>query len=309
MEPAAVTWTPVTMRWPAQATQWTSGLEAAKQLAATELVSTGGRLAGLNGLATTTPGPIGNLAKAAVEAGRAALAGQLGEVPACLVVTPFQPGVGQGRGYQRFLSAPNLVQILGNKLADATTTASDQHALVILFLSTGFEQLANSLARFNALLPVPDLLRTEKRARHLSRLESEKWILPSANVGPTWGKLPLDRCTITKATQQALSGQLAKLEGYAADTSPLADLLALVERKNQQSAALDSQLDALKEQLANPSPELSMVVRQLGPGNGAELRRQLLAESAPGHEWVLCAGVMLTGSPAGLSFVQELVGL
>jgi hypothetical protein len=305
-----MTWTPVTLRWPAQAMQWTSGLDAAKQLAATELASTGSRLAGLSGLASTAPGPVGNVAKAAVEAGRAALAGQLGEVPACLVVTPFQPGVGQGRGYQRFLSAPNLVQLLGDKLLDGgAATASDQHALVILFLSTGFEQLANSLARFNALLPVPDLLRTEKRARHLSRLESEKWILPSAGTGPSWGQLPLDRCTITKATQQALSGQLAVLEGYAADSSPMADLQALVQRKGAQSAARDSQLNALKDQFANPSPELSMVVRQIGPGNGADLRRQLLAEAAPGHEWVLCAGVMLTGSPTGLSFVQELVGL
>ena len=181
--------------------------------------------------------------------------------------------------------------------------------LVILFLSTRLDQLADSLARFNALLPVPELQRTENRARHLSRLEAEKWQLPTANTLPGWGTLPLQRCTLTKAAGQALAGQLAMLEGYAADSSPLADLAGLAKRKAAQSERRNGQLNALKAQLANSNPEHTMVTRLIGPGSGAELRRQLLAVPAPGHEWVLCAGLMLVGPPAGLSFVQELVGL
>lgn len=305
-------WAPVTLRWPAQATQWMDNLGPAKDLAKSELISTAQCLTDLDWVATTTPGPVGEAAKAAIDAGRTAMAGQLGQAPAYLAVTPFQLGIGQGRGYQRFLSAPNLVKLLGDKLLDSFSTevlAGEQHGLVILFLSTRFEQLADSLARFNALLPVPDLVRTEKRARHLSRLEAEKWVLPSAGTLPRWGRLPLERCTLTKATKQALSGQLAVLEGYTADSSPLGDLGALTQRKVAQSAARDAQLNTLKEQLANPSPELSMVARHIGPGNATELRRQLLAEAAPGHEWVLCAGVMLVGRLDGLSFVKELVGL
>lgn len=307
-----ISWAPVTLRWPAQATQWMDGLGAAKDLAGTELISTSLRLADLDGLATTAPGPVGEAAKGAVIAGRAAMAGKLGQAPACLAVTPFQSGVGQGQGYQRFLSAPNLVELLGDRLLVRSSTAviaDEQHALVVMFLSTRFEQLAETLSRFNTLLPVPDLVRAERRARHLSRLETEKWVLPSAGELSGWGTLPLERCTLTKAAKQSLSGQLAMLEGYTADSSPLGDLGALAQRKITQSAARDQQLNALKAQLANPTPDLSMVVRLIGPGNTAELRRQLLAETAPGHEWVLCAGVMLVGSLDGLSFVQELVGL
>lgn len=307
-----MTWAPVTMRWPAQSTQWMGNLDAAKRLAGTELLGTALRLVDLDGLATTSPGPVGEAAKAAVAAGRAAMSGQLNQAPACLAVTPFQSGVGQGRGYQRFLSAPNLVQLLADKLLDSSGTevlAGEQHALVVLFLSTRFEQLADSLSRFNALLPVPDLIRTEKRARHLSRLEAQKWVLPSAGTLPRWGRLPLERCTLTKAAKQALSGQLAVLEGYTANSSPLGDLSALAARKVAQSAARDQQLNALKDQLANPSPELTMVARLIGPGNTRELRRQLLGKAAPGHEWVLCAGVTLVGPLDGLSFVQELMGL
>ncbi|MBB6158527.1 hypothetical protein HDC30_005785 [Pseudomonas sp. JAI115] len=305
-------WAPVTLRWPAQSTQWMDSLDSAKQLAGSELANTAQRLGKLEGLASTAPGPVGAAASGAAQAGRAALSAQLGQAPACLAVTPFQPGVGQGSGYQRFLSAPNLVQLLGDRLLDSSAQArlaEAPQALVILFLATRFEQLADSLGRFNALLPVPELQRAENRARHLSRLEAEKWQLPIANTLPGWGSLPLERCTLTKAAGQALSGQLAMLEGYAADSSPLADLAGLAQRKAAQSERRNGQLNALKAQLANAGTDTTMVTRLLETGSGAELRRQLLAVPPPGHEWVLCAGLLLVGPPAGLSFVQELVGL
>jgi len=133
--------------------------------------------------------------------------------------------------------------------------------------------------------------------------------LPSAAPLPRWGALPLERCTLTQAAKRSLSGQLAALESYTADSSPLADLAALSARKVAQVAARDRQLQDLRDQLTNPSPEVAMVARLIGPGNGSELRRLLLSGSAPGHEWVLCAGLLLVGSKEGLSFVQELVGL
>ncbi|PTT65941.1 hypothetical protein DBR26_18560, partial [Pseudomonas sp. HMWF007] len=210
-----MTWAPVTMRWPEQATQWMGGLSAAKDLAGGELASTAQRLAGLSGLANTNPGPVGDAAKGAIEAGRAALAEQLGQVPACLVVTPFQSGVGQGAGYQRFLSAPNALEHLAKKLEDASDSGrptGPQYALSILFLGTRLEQLASGLARFNALLPIPDLVRTERRAQHLLKLESEKWEIPGAGPLPRWQGLPLERCTVVKAAKQSMAGQLAVLE-------------------------------------------------------------------------------------------------
>lgn len=51
-----MTWAPVTMRWPEQATAWIGDLSAAKDLAGHELASTAQRLAGLNGLVSTNPG-------------------------------------------------------------------------------------------------------------------------------------------------------------------------------------------------------------------------------------------------------------
>ncbi|WP_432779727.1 hypothetical protein QZH45_21305 [Pseudomonas corrugata] len=307
-----MTWAPVTMRWPEQATQWMDGLTAAKNLAGGELASTAQRLVGLQGLATTSPGPVGGAAQGAIAAGRAALTEQLGQAPACLVVTPFQSGIGQGKGYQRFLSAPNVLEHLGKKLEDVTDDgrpAGSLYALSILFLGTRLEQLASGLSRFNALLPIPDLVRTERRAQHLAKLESEKWEIPNPGPLPRWQALPLERCTVVKAAKQSMAGQLAVLEGYAADSSPLGDLAALAARKGAQQQRRDQQLNDLKNLLAGGNQDISIRARLIGPGNSSELRRQLLAGDAPGHEWVQCAGLLLVGSKTGLSFVQELVGL
>ncbi len=307
-----MTWAPVTMRWPGQATQWMDQLSEAQGLAGGELASTAKRLADLNGKTTTSPGPVGGAAQGAIAAGRTALADQMGEAPACLVVTPFQSGIGQGRGYQRFLSAPNLLQLLASKLVDVSDTGRPdrpQHALCLLFLATRYDQLAESLARFNALLPMPDLVRAERRARHLSKLETEKWEIPAAGTLPRWQLLPLERCTVVKAAQQSMAGQLSVLESYAADSSPMADLAALATRKAAQQQSRDKQLDDLKALLANGNPDSSMRARLIGPGNATELRQTLLQGEAPGHEWVLCAGALLVGSEQGLSFVRELVGL
>jgi hypothetical protein len=307
-----MTWTPITMRWPAQATQWIGGLAAAKDMAGGELTSTGTRLAGLAEVATTSPGPVGNAAAAAIAAGREALSNQLGEAPTCLTVTPFQSGIGQGRGAMRYLSAPNLLEQLAAKLVDPTDAgrpAGPQFALAVLFLGTRYDQFADCLGRFNALLPVPDLVRAERRARHLSRLEAEKWEIPTAGPLPRWNALPLERCTLTKAAKQSMAGQLAVLESYAADSSPMADLVALAARKAAQQQARDQQLANLQELLASGAAEPTMRARLLGPGTASQIRAELLAGNPPGHEWVLCAGVLLVGSRAGLSFIQELVGL
>ncbi|CRI59125.1 hypothetical protein [Pseudomonas sp. CCOS 191] len=307
-----MSWSLMTLRWPAEATLWMGQLDAAKALASNELASTIQRLSGLRGLASTNPGPVGAAAKGAIEAGRQALAEQLGEVPRCLVVTPFQSGIGQGRGYQRFLSAPNLLQLMANKLTDATDDGSpqgEQHALCLLFLGTRHDQLAAGLGRFNALMPIPELVRAQRRAEHLTRLETEKWQIPQASALPRWEALPLERCTVLKAAQQSIAGQIAVLESYAADSSPMSDLAGLAALKANQQQVRDQRLADLRQLLEGGQADSLVRARLLGPGNNTQLRRMLLEGDAPGHEWVMSAGVILVGSARGLSFVREMVGL
>jgi hypothetical protein len=301
------------MQWPAEATAWMDQMDAAKGMATAQLDSAYGRLATLAEQVTTDLSLIGQAVKGVIASGRAALDGQFGEAPQCFVVTPFQSGVGQGTGYQRFLSAPNLVQRMADKLQDSADPAhptGEQYALVILFLGTRFDQMAGVLSKFNALMPIAELQKAERRAKHLFELDTSKWELPSVGALPPWAALPLERCTVLKEASASINGQLARLESYAADSSPLDDLAELVQRKAEQALGQDSKLNELKELLAGGTPDTSMQSRLLGPGDARELRDQLLqGDDAPGHEWVLSSGVMLVGSLQGLSFVRELVGL
>lgn len=306
-----MSWDPVTMTWPAESTQWLDDLEAAKTLAGAERASTRERLDAIADFVTTSPGPVGAAAKVAVAAGRAALKAALGEAPACLVVTPFQSGVGQGRGNQRYLSAPNMLQLLAEKLEDTTDDsrpAGLQYALVVMFLGNRYDKFADTLGRFNAVMPIPDLQRAERRARSLSTLEAEKWELPNAGTLPRWGALPLERCTVTKAATRSMNSQLSALESYE-DTSPLEDLDRMATRKASQALSYDQKLAALKAQFADATSDDTVRARLIGPGNAAGLRTELLQGAAPGHEWGLSAGLLLVGSLSGLSFVRELVGL
>lgn len=177
-----------------------------------------------------------------------------------------------------------------------------------MFVGTRYDHFATTLSRFNAVLPLPDLKRAQNRAGRLAELETAKWELPTAGALPRWGELPLEQSTITRAARQAMSGQLAALESFA-PSSPLADLQALATRKAQRSTAKDQELANLKSMFDGASADVSMTARLIGPGNAVELRRELLAGNAPGHEWPISAGVMLLGSLKGLSFVRELVGL
>ena len=133
--------------------------------------------------------------------------------------------------------------------------------------------------------------------------------MPSAGPLPRWEQLSLERCPVTRAASQAMAGQLAVLESYAADSSPMAELGALATRKAAQRQARDQQLAELQAQLAGGTADVAIRTRLLGPGDPRQLRNALLEGEVPGHEWVLSAGVMLVGSLSGLSFVRELVGL
>ncbi len=306
-----MTWSPVQLRWPGQATAFMDDLGDVQNLAAGNLAGTVERVVELASLATTNPGGLGAAAVQVAEAGRAALAGVLDEAPLALVVTPFQSGVGQGNGYQRYLSAPNLLRHMADKLTDTSDDSrpsAENYALVLILVATRYDHLATALSALNALFPIKDLQRAERRARQLSDLDAEKWALPAAGMLPLWGRLPLERCTVTKVSKQAMIQQLAALESHA-DNSPAVDLAALAARKALQAQGMAQDLDALKAQFTGSGASTTTRARLIGPGSNAELARELLSGEAPGHEWPLSAGLMLVGSLSGLAFVRELVGL
>lgn len=310
-------WMPVSLQWPTEATKWMDDLKGAKDMAILEGQKTGERLLGLVDQVSTDLSQLGDLAKQAAAIGRNALDAQFSEVPRCITVTPFQAGVGDGQGYQRALSAPSVVQRLADKLQDSTDPnrptgdSAEQYALVLLFLGTDYNGMGSLLGKFNGLMPIGDLQRAERRATNLVRLEADKWTIPSAGQQPAWASLPLERCTVLREARSAFNDQLASLESYAANSSPLSDLAELAQRKAAQALEQSDRLASLRALLESGTDNAGMQARLIGPGDSAELRRQLLEsdDSDPGHEWVMSAGTMFVGSLKGLSFLREMLGV
>lgn len=300
-----MTWSPLTLTWPAQSTQWLTSLDAPLSQAATELDAALGRIDALE--TATEPNPVGAAAAERITSGRQGLAGLLSEVRV-LVVSPFQHGLGSG--LQRSLSAPNLLQLMAGQLTaggDPHRPIGRQHGLAVLVLGTELGQLSQTLAVLNAVLPLPTLQRAERRAGQLARLEGEKWLMPSADTAPKWRTRGLQSSTWPRQAQQAMSAQLAALEGYAADASPVAELAALADRK---AARLQEQAQRLADlRTATAGGGGTLRARWLGEGDPAELRDALLEGDAPGHEWGLCAGVLLTGPESAMTYLKELVGV
>lgn len=303
-----MTWLPLSLSWPAQPTQWLAAFDSPLAQAGSELSAAADRLDALASLASTAPNPVGAAAGGAIAGGRGGLTGLLAGVTA-LTVTPFQHGIGQGSGLQRYLSAPNLLKHMAGQLTaggDPHRPVGRQYGLAILVLGTEYGQMAQSLAVLNAVLPLPDLQRAERRAGHLARLDGEKWLMPASDTAPKWRARGLQRSTWPRKAQQAMAAQLAALEGYAADTSPVAELAALADRKTARLQAQAQHLANLQAELAGGGGTLR--VRWLDEGDPAELRDALLDGDAPGHEWSLCAGALLAGAQPAMTYLKELCG-
>lgn len=275
-----MTWQPITPRWPKKTCQWANDLKQASPDI-----------------------------EAVLSQGRQTLREHFDQHVACLTLTPFQPSVGQGQGLQRFLSANNLLDQLGNHLLDFKATSSDNHALVILCLAASVAELATGLGRLNTLLPIPELQRCQRRARLLATLESEKWHKPVPASLPQWGHLTPQTLPIPRNTRQALEARLDSMATTAKPYSGAAALKQLADRKLASQKAHDQHFTTLQDGLHTSTQDPNLRVRRLGPGDPDELRRQLLDCPAPGHEWIMCTGLMMVGNAQALAFVSELVGL
>ncbi|MCY1535385.1 hypothetical protein D9M68_707860 [compost metagenome] len=157
-------------------------------------------------------------------------------------------------------------------------------------------------------MPLPDLAKIERRARWLQRLEAEKWELPSTRRGPRWQAMPMERFPFVRAAHRRLAAQLATLEGFGAEVNPMTELRELQEQKNRVMGEARAAIKSLQD-LPNGQGGASVQARWLTGSSPAALRRELLQGTAPGHEWVLCAGMILVGGDGALNFMRELMGL
>lgn len=305
-------WQAIQLMWPKASTAWLADLAPIKKLVAQQQQQSAYNLQKLAELVPFKESALSQQARLAVQTAQNALA-EFEQVPKCLTVTPFQAGVSSGQGYNRYLSAPNLISHLVKKLDDSgdegRPSGDSLAAICILFLTNNYSQLARVLQGFNQLLPIEDLGKAERRAKYLTELETNRQVLPKAGLMPAWQHLPLTRLTVVKQIKANLTAQTANLQGFITN-SPL-DTLADVLATKQASQKADDQALADLQNNLNQQGQLSQVMGSyLTGGNTSDIRRQLLAlKAAPSYDWVLCAGVLIVGEPSGLSMLKEMLSI
>lgn len=306
-------WQNVKLQWPSNSTAWLNDLAPVNQLIQDQQAQTALNIAALEQLISYQPSPLAESATEAATKAQAALTDQFSNAPYCLAVTPFQPGVSEGKGVERYLSAPNLINHLVNKLndnSDANRPSGNKlSAIVVLFLSLRYRDFSHLLAGFNSLLNIEDLEKAERRALYLADLEKNRQIMPKAGTLPKWQKLNLAKTNLISQLKNSLTAQVASLESYTTN-DPIDSLKSLLAFKEQQSKDNDQTIDDLKDLLANQGETAAIRCSYLVGGNTTDIKKQLLAlEDTPSYDWVLCAGVMFIGEEQSLSFIKEVVGL
>lgn len=306
-------WQSVKLQWPAKSTAWLSELLPVKEQIADSQAATADNLDALASLVPFQENELSKQARAVVTQAETALTEQFSNAPQCLVVTPFTPGVGTGKGYQRYLSAPNLISHFAKKLDDGGDQARPQgeqlNALVVLFLSNTYPQLVKVLKHFNSLLPIEELAKAQRRAGYLAELEVNRQVLPKAGTLPAWQTLPLERLTVVKSIKDNLTAQLSNMQGFIND-SPVDTLKQLLATKKASQAANDEALTELKEQLNNQGADAQIIASYLTGGNTSDIRRQLLAiTNSPSYDWILCAGALFVGNANSLALLKEVLSL
>lgn len=133
--------------------------------------------------------------------------------------------------------------------------------------------------------------------------------MPKAGTLPLWAPLDLAKVNIIKQLKTNLTAQVANLQSYTS-SSPIDDLKAILQTKQQQQQDNQNSLNNLQELLNEQQANAAIQCVYLKGGNTTEIKKQLLAlENSPGYEWILCAGALFVGNEQSLSFVKEVLAL
>ncbi|WP_020411015.1 hypothetical protein [Hahella ganghwensis] len=301
------------MRWEAGPFQFPpSGQQVLDQVApvlsgaSVELSAAQNRLESIG--ASFVTNPLALIADKAQQA-REQLRGLLNVKGQVLCVHPFLEGIGQGQGRYQYLSAPNLVQCLAEKLQDKHDEGRPVgpcDALCILVTATEYGRFSEALGSFNQVFPVPELQLAERRAGQLAVLESEKTIQPNAALNPHWKDRDHGQYPLAQEIRRGIGAQVGLMESFDAENqTPIDELQQLIAKKQRWLQQQEDNITALKARCSGPAGFRLFLENQSPSG----IAKALQAPGLPGHENVLAAGVLLVTEPGGLTLFKEVLGL
>lgn len=230
----------------------------------------------------------------------------------CLMVSPYQYGVGNRLGEAAWLTPAQAIKQAAQSLGALTVSDLIGDTALVLVLSAAVDQsaMAQALGDLNTAFPLPDLQKLQRRARAVADLEQTKFTIPAAPAFPPWGQCVPRKLPVARQCSRALSALVAQAEGReAAAVDPAAVLAQFAQRQTQS-------VQSLRQELSDVAASLSQTTTLSGwfglyVDGAAAVGARLLAQLAPPlDERFKCATALAWyGSKDHVAYYKELFGL
>lgn len=227
----------------------------------------------------------------------------------CLMLSPYDYGIGQRRGEEAWLTPVDALRELAVRLR---AFSSFGNGALVLVLAASVDQagMGHMLQSLNAAFPLPELQKLERRAKSVARLAQDKFVIPSTPAWPPRGARGPESLPLSREASRALGAQLAQSEGREAAQKAIGEVMnGFAER---QAAALQKatrELQTVTDQLARAA-DLSGWFGIYLEGAAAEVARLLAGMAPPLDEVFKCCTVLCWyGERGEVQYYKELFNL
>lgn len=230
----------------------------------------------------------------------------------CLMVSPYQYGIGTRAGEAAYLTPAQAIKQAAESLGSLTVSDLTGDTALVLVLSAAVDQssMAQALGNLNASFPLPDLQKLQRRAHAVSELEQTKFVIPAAPAFPPWGQTSPRKLPVARQCNRALSALVAQAEGReAAATNPATVLAQFAQRQSQAVQTMRQTLSDVASQLSGAA-SLSGSFGVYLEGEAAVAARVLAQLAPPLDERFKCATILAWyGKVEHVAYYKELFGL
>lgn len=230
----------------------------------------------------------------------------------CLMVSPYQYGIGSRVGEAAWLTPAQAIKQAAQSLGLLTVEDLTGETALVLVLSAAVDQsaMAQALGDLNTVFPLPELQKLQRRAQAVADLEQTKFIIPAAPAFPPWQQAAPNKLPVARECGRALSALVAQAEGReAAAADPAAVLAEFAKRQAQATSLLQQTLADVAESITT-APPLSGWFGIYADGAAAVAARLLAQLAPPLDERFKCATVLAWyGNKEHVAYYKELFGL